>query len=258
MPKVNHEILRWARKTSGLELDKAAKKIGLRQTKDTSAVDRLKELESGKADPSRPLLLRMSKQYHRPLVVFYMSNVPRKGDRGKDFRTLPADYTEVDDVLIDVLLRNIHARQNMFRSVLEEDDDIKPLPFVGSASIEDDIQSLTSDMYKVLDFNIEEFRAQSSPHEAFNLLRTKAEAAGVFVLLIGNLGNYHTNIDINNFPERLNQDELCKCGHPKMSHIWRKPSTNEIHKYKSDCGEQGCKCKDYTLQNKSETEGKEI
>jgi Zn-dependent peptidase ImmA (M78 family) len=44
-----------------------------------------------------------------------------------------------------------------------------------------------------------EFRAQPTPDAAFTLLREKVEAAGVFVLLIGNLGSHHSAIGLELF-----------------------------------------------------------
>jgi hypothetical protein len=46
-------------------------------------------MELGDDEPTRPVLLKMAKTYHRPLLVFYLAEPPRTGDRGQDFRTLP-------------------------------------------------------------------------------------------------------------------------------------------------------------------------
>ena len=85
MPIVNPKILKWARETAGMTLEEAA------QALDVTRPQRLEELELGKEQPSRPLLLRMAKEYRRPLLTFYLSNPPGRGDRGQDFRTLPRD-----------------------------------------------------------------------------------------------------------------------------------------------------------------------
>lgn len=58
MPKVNHSILQWARETSKLSIDEAARKLNL------NGAEKLEAYENGEKDPSRPLLLRMSKQYY--------------------------------------------------------------------------------------------------------------------------------------------------------------------------------------------------
>ena len=50
-----------------------------------------------------------------------------------------------------------------------------------------------------LHLSLDEFRAAPGPNAAFKLLRSHAEEAGVFVLLIGDLGSYHTAISLETF-----------------------------------------------------------
>ena len=99
MPRVNHEILRWARETAGLTLEEATKKLDLNEARGVSAVDRLVALETGETEPTRPMIVKMAKQYRRPLLVFYMSAPPKKGNRGQDFRTFPDGYSTADNAL---------------------------------------------------------------------------------------------------------------------------------------------------------------
>ena len=199
MPKVNPNILRWARETAGLTLDEAATKLDLHQARGVSPVDRLAALESGADQPTRPLLTRMAKQYRRPLLTFYMTAPPRKGDRGQDFRTLPPDHSYIDEALLDALIRDVKARQSMVRALLEDEEDTVPLPFVGSARMSQGVSLVLASIQKTIQLDMAAFRAEGSPSDAFNLLRDRVEAAGVFVLLIGNLGSYHTALDLETF-----------------------------------------------------------
>ena len=199
MPKVNSEILKWARETAGLTLEEAATKINLQQAYGLSPSDRLIALEQGEDEPSRSLLTRMSKQYHRSLLTFYMSAPPRKGDRGQDFRTLPEEHSDMDEALLDVLIRDIKARQNMVRAMLEDDEDTKQLSFVGSVNISQGVSVVLSSIRDTIQLDINEFRSKATALDAFALLREKVEHAGIFVLLIGNLGSYHTSIDLETF-----------------------------------------------------------
>ena len=79
MPKVNPDILVWARETAGLSEQDAAKKLGL------SSPERLEALESGKRDPSRRQLLNMSEKYRRPLLTFYLPKEPKTSNKGRIF-----------------------------------------------------------------------------------------------------------------------------------------------------------------------------
>jgi Zn-dependent peptidase ImmA (M78 family) len=198
MPKVHHEILHWGRETAGLSAAESVDKLGIGDARGISAIDRLAALEAGKVEPSRTLLLKMAQLYRRPLVTFYMSERPRKGDRGEDFRNVPDRHTD-SEALVDALVRDIRARQRMVRDVLGDDEDTRPLPFIGSMRMGRGVGAVLASIRQVLRVDLSEFRAQSSPESGFALLRSRVEAAGIFVLLIGNLGSYRTAIEVEAF-----------------------------------------------------------
>ena len=100
-----------------------------------SATEKLAAYEKGVLSPSRPLLLKMSQQYRRPLVAFYMKDRPAQGTRPEDFRNIP-DRDPSSDLLISVLVRNVRARQSAVRELLI-DEELAPLEFVASKSIKD-------------------------------------------------------------------------------------------------------------------------
>jgi Zn-dependent peptidase ImmA (M78 family)/transcriptional regulator with XRE-family HTH domain len=208
MPKINPDILVWARETAGLTPEEAVKKLGIRDARGVAAVDRLAALETGSAEPTRPMLVKMAKQYRRPLVTFYMSAPPRKGERGRDFRTLPEGHSRTAEALLDALIRDVRARQSMVRAVLEDEEETDPLPFVGSMRMSDGTASVLASMRKTLRISLDGFRSMGSPEEAFALLRAKTEATGVFVLLIGNLGSHHTAIDLDTLRGFALADEI--------------------------------------------------
>ncbi|MBK8822348.1 MAG: helix-turn-helix transcriptional regulator [Anaerolineales bacterium] len=78
MPSINPEILVWARKTAGLTEEEATERLGIQDARGILAVDRLRELENGETELSRPMLLKMTKVYRRSLLLFYMSSPPEK------------------------------------------------------------------------------------------------------------------------------------------------------------------------------------
>lgn len=199
MPQVNHRILTWARKTAALSRDEAARSLKLPDWRGLSPEQRLEAIEEGRTEATRPLLLKMARLYRRPLVTFYLPAVPPKGNRGRDFRTLPNDHSEADDALLDALLRNIQARQRLLRALLLEDDDIEPLQFVGSATVSDGAGVICQAIRQQLGLDLNLLRSHANPEDAFAFLRERTEAAGVFVLLAGNLGSYHTDIDLETF-----------------------------------------------------------
>ncbi|RJP22458.1 MAG: ImmA/IrrE family metallo-endopeptidase [Candidatus Omnitrophota bacterium] len=198
MPAVNPEILTWARETAGFSLEEAAKAIGLSDAHGQSGADRLAALESGKVEPSRSLLLKMSQKYRRSLLVFYLKSPPKKGDRGQDFRTLPGERLISDDALLDALIRDLKTRQSLVKGLLE-DEEMEPLTFIGSMSMKNGVRSLSQSIQTQTGFQLEAFRSKNSVDDAFAYLRRCVENSGIFVLLIGDLGSHHSSISTEIF-----------------------------------------------------------
>ncbi len=211
MPRVNPEILRWARETARLTLEEAAEKLNLGEARGVSGDKRLAIYEVGEAEPSRPLLVRMSKQYRRPLLAFYMSSVPRTAERGEDFRTLPPEHSRSQDALVDALIRDVRARQEMVRALLEDEDEAARLPFVGSMSMRDGVEAVLQSIHETLDLDLEQYRGHKGRNggsNGFAYLREQVEKAGLYVLLIGNLGSHHTSLDVEMFRGFALADEV--------------------------------------------------
>lgn len=198
MPNVKPSILSWARASAGLSLEEAAAKVGIGDARGVSGEDRLHALETEEGEVSRPVLLKMAKVYRRPLISFYLDEPPMRGDRGEDFRTLPDQHT-AGEPLVDALVRDIRSRQATIRAVLVEEEEAQPLPFVGSMARNDGVNSVLASIRKTLGLDVAEFRAQGSANAGFALLRQKVEAAGIYVLLIGNLGSHHSALDVDAF-----------------------------------------------------------
>jgi Zn-dependent peptidase ImmA (M78 family)/transcriptional regulator with XRE-family HTH domain len=196
MSSIQPRILTWARETAGLSLDDAARALGLTDARGRTGGQRLEGMELGEDEPTRPVLLKMARTYRRPLLVFYLAEPPKAGNRGQDFRTLPGH--EKFNPELDALLRDIKARQGLIRSMLE-DDKAEPLEFVSSATIDFSPPKLAARMAERLNFSLARYRATKTPDEAFTYLRETIEASGVYVLLLGNLGSHHTNIPVEVF-----------------------------------------------------------
>lgn len=208
MPQIKHTILHWARETSKLSIENAAHKLNITDSKTASASEKLVAFETGTKSPSRSLLLRMSKLYHRPLLTFYLDRPPIIGDRGEDFRTHPDHFEEEENAYVDVLIRDIKARQSTVRETLiDEDEDIR-LDFIGKYTIEHGVTRIVQTLREILDIDLTEYRSQSSIKGAFKLLRQQAEEAGIFVLLKGNLGSYHSNIEVKTFRGFVLSDDI--------------------------------------------------
>jgi hypothetical protein len=171
MPKVKPSILEWARKNSLLSIEEAAKKLNIKDDKKLRGAEKLLTYESGEKEPSRSLLLRMSKQYHQPLLVFYLDKPPIIGDRGEDFRTLPDQFDETENVNVDILIRDIKARQSTIRETLIDADEEIKLDFIGSHKIEDGVMRVVQKIRDTVNLELDDYRNQPNYKEAFRYLR---------------------------------------------------------------------------------------
>ena len=198
---INPAMLVWAREGAGLEVEEAADRLGfIKATEKESASRRLMALENGDRAPTRAQLLELARVYRCPLLAFYMKRPPRRDDRGEDFRQSAGAVSRREGSLLDALLRDIRARQEMVRSLLEDEEESQELAFVGSASINDGARTVAASIASTLEFDHCERGARRGDADTlFRTLRERAESAGVFVLLIGDLGSYHTALGVDVF-----------------------------------------------------------
>jgi len=192
MAPVAPQVLTWARETAGLSTEEAAKKLGI-------SAKRLAAFEAGEHEPTRQQIAAMAKRYHRPLLAFYLANPPSEAPAPRDFRSLPEQPPPGSEALLNALLRDVLARQRVVKAGLEELEEDNVISAVGSLQIGDGIGVATTKLQNLLGMSRDEFRGMPSVDAAFSRLRSSAEKAGVFVLLMGNLGTHHTDIDVRLF-----------------------------------------------------------
>ena len=78
---VDPKTLTWARETAGLDLETAAKKIGV-------SPDRLREWEANTRAPTIKQLRKLAHVFHRPIGLFFLPSLPDEADAIRDFRRL--------------------------------------------------------------------------------------------------------------------------------------------------------------------------
>lgn len=206
--QINPAILVWARESAGLDLKDAAKKLALSDSKDGSSMDKLLELERGARRPTRNQLNRIAKTYRRPLLTFYMAAPPKKAPRGEDFRSTGQDVSARENALLDALLRDLKARQEMVRDLLEDLDEAAPKPFVGSSRLTEGPQTLADRITSLLSVPSRRTDWGNTPDEFFKRLRTTTEKIGVFVLLTDDLGSHHSSLSEDVFRGFAVADEI--------------------------------------------------
>ena len=198
MAWLNPEILIWARETAGLDREAAARKLDLKAARGMSGRDRLAAIEAGDVVPTAALLRRMARQYHRPLLSFYLPKIPAPAELGQDFRTLP-EQGDPSNVLLATLLRDVKARQALVREILEDDEDSVEVGLVGAAAGTSDSEKLAAMLVQTIGFDRDAYRAHARIEDAFGYLRELIEAKGVFVILAGDCGHWSSAIEVRIF-----------------------------------------------------------
>ncbi|KNC11847.1 hypothetical protein AC790_13370 [Pantoea sp. RIT-PI-b] len=198
MAKPNPEIIKWARESSGLSLDEAAKKLNLKSSKESGA-SILSDYESGEKEPTSKKVGEIAKLYHRPLLTFYLTKPPVIQKKGEDYRTVPDSIPLEANGNVDAIVRDIFVRQSIVREALIDSDDAEVKDFVGFLNNLPEIADAVSYINTRFNISSEEFRRQGTAHDAMGYLRKQVENEGVFILLIGNLGSHHSSVSTNYF-----------------------------------------------------------
>ncbi|HBY42163.1 XRE family transcriptional regulator [Brevundimonas sp.] len=198
MPRINPQILTWARETAGLSVAEAARKMGFKDSGKGTAEERLLALEAGEAEPSRPQLVKAASAFRRPLLAFYMPAPPAAAPSIEDYRTLPEVGEGRAEANLKTLVRDISVRQALVRDLLE-DEELEPRRFPGSLRLADGVASTRLKVERELGWNAARFRGAANSDKAFDYLRRLIEDAGIYVVLISDLGNHVTTIDVETF-----------------------------------------------------------
>lgn len=193
--RINPDILRWARETAGLSVEEAAERLGLKDTVQATAIDKLRQLETGDRTPSRTTLEKAVTAYRRPLIVFYLAAPPAHGERAADFRTQIGAVSRRDNAILDTLLRDVKARQQMLRDLLDDADEAERRPFVASAQTSDGPKHVAGLIRRQLKVTPDQQKRCRDTSALFSLLRTSAEREGIYVLLLGDLGSSRSDIE---------------------------------------------------------------
>ena len=208
MADVNPTQAKWARESAGLTLAEAAKKLMVGDSKDISAADKLSEMETGQRAVTEAMLNRMARIYRWPLIAFYLKKHPSKEAKVIDFRTLSDDSNPTQGPLIDALVTNILGRHGLLKSALEDEETAHSSLvglFAGSTNKQEIVQFLRENL------DDESTPQQYKHRNDFDRLRERIHNLGVFVLLQGNLGTYHTEMYSDEFRGFAIADSVAPC-----------------------------------------------
>lgn len=176
MTGVNAEVLKWARKTSGLSLQAVSDKIN-------KPNDLIELWEKGEEFPSYSDLEKLAhKIYKRPLAIFFFPNPPDEPDFKQSFRTLP-DF-EIENLKPETLFI-IRKAKAMQISLNDLTDGVNPSEHKIFQDIILDkhkgISNLAKTVRKYLGISIDDQIKWKNSEAALKLWREAIQGKGIFV-----------------------------------------------------------------------------
>jgi Zn-dependent peptidase ImmA (M78 family) len=199
MSMINPSVLLWARKDAALSLSEAAFRLGFRNSSVLTAEEKLSLIEQGDKEVSKSQLEKMARIYRKSLLTLYSSSIPKTEKIATDFRKRFTTIKDRDDALLRSLILEIKIRQSILNEAYTEEEELSPLGICNKV----DDKTSTLEIIKIIleetKFNLEKFRSYRSVESAFNYARSSVESTGIFVLLAGDLGNYHSKLSTDVF-----------------------------------------------------------
>jgi Zn-dependent peptidase ImmA (M78 family) len=185
---IKPELLKWARERAGFDLNDLARSF-----------PQLEAWEQGKARPTLKQIERFAKTTYAPIGYLFLQEPPVERVPIPDLRTAGNQYIKHPSPdLLDVIYI-CQQRQEWYRgSALSLGE--KPLPFVGSCQLADNIEETASRIRHALDFDLEERRKLPSWTEALRRFIEQADTIGILVMCSG--------VVLNNNRRGLDSDEF--------------------------------------------------
>ncbi len=194
---VKPAMLRWARERAGLEADALARRF-----------PKLADWEREEARPTLKQLEDFAKATHAPIGYLFMSEPPVERIPIPDFRTVENRRIgrPSPDLLETIYL--CQQRQEWYREYLRSLRE-KPLPFIGSATLESNVVQVAGEIRHALGFEIEERRQCPTWTEALRRFIEQADRLGVLVMVNGVVGsNNHRKLNPDEFRGFAITDDL--------------------------------------------------
>ena len=186
--EIKPKLLRWAQERSGL--DPAA------------LAHRFPQLDTWERCESRPTLKQLesfAKATHTPVGYLFLQEPPVERIPIPDFRTVGNERVgrPSPDLLDAVYI--CQQRQEWYRDFARYEGE-DPVPFVGAAHLNDDVEATAATIRRELGFDVEERRQMPTWTDALRRFIEQADRLGVLVMVSGVVGsNNRRKLDPHEF-----------------------------------------------------------
>ena len=167
-------MLRWARGSAGLELEEAARKLGVKS-------ERLAGWEGGGARPSFTQLRKIANVYKRPISIFYLPEPPKDyKPLQHDFRRIPGPIAERKSPELIYEIRRAHTRREVALD-LYATAGLEPPIFTLEAQLAEDAELVGERIRQTIAPDLPPSWSSGSQYKPLHYWRTQLENAGVLV-----------------------------------------------------------------------------
>ncbi|MFC1781433.1 ImmA/IrrE family metallo-endopeptidase [Planctomycetota bacterium] len=176
---VNPDILRWARETSGFNIDDVVIKLKRKRITSETVVS----WEEGAASPTYVQLERLAYEiYKRPLALFFFPEPPEEETPKESFRTLPQEEINLLEPRLLYLVRQAKVMQENLRELF---DGVNPAKKQVCSDItihsSDIISHIAKEVREYLGVGLNQQYALATNDKALKYWRDVLETHGLFV-----------------------------------------------------------------------------
>jgi Zn-dependent peptidase ImmA (M78 family)/transcriptional regulator with XRE-family HTH domain len=194
---VSPDLLRWACERAGFTFETLAHRF-----------PNLPEWERREVSPTLKQLESFAKATHTPVGYLFLAKPPIERVPIPDFRTVAGDHIgrPSPDLLDTVYI--CQQRQEWYRDYARSMGE-RPLAFVGSAQITDDVLRTAALIRQAIGFDVEERRRLPTWTDALRRFIEQADVLGVLVMVSGVVGsNNRRKLDAQEFRGFALTDDL--------------------------------------------------
>jgi Zn-dependent peptidase ImmA (M78 family) len=194
---IKPELLRWACERAGFAIADLEYKF-----------PRLAAWERNEAQPTLKQVETFAKATHTPIGYLFLQEPPVEKVPIPDFRTIDNEYLghPSPDLLETIYI--CQQRQEWYRDYALSMGE-KPLPFVGSANVQDDIVATAAHIRTALGFDVNERRRMPTWTDALRHFIGQADDLGIMVMCNGVVhNNNHRHLDPKEFRGFAMADDL--------------------------------------------------
>ncbi len=164
-------VLIWARETSGLTTQIAAKKVGV-------SADRLAAWESDEQKPTFAQLRKLATVYKRPLAIFYLEEPPKGFAPMHDFRRAAEHARLTNSPELTLEVRRAHDRRDWALELFEQIEE-RPRELNGALTLAVGPETAAAELRRILKVALKDQITWRTDYDAFKQWRLLIERAGI-------------------------------------------------------------------------------